>query len=144
MCMRALQLIQCRRNVPLAGPGANAVEAAPPILSESVSHASTVDKSTVLGSMKGKSVCAGWDVVFSLGETEINRQLCEQYNDRQGIPEFMRETGLHVKEETTSTGNSSKTEFEFKFGAPRMQFLLNNSQFVKVYMRIISGTYRYE
>ena len=103
---------------------------------------SSVSKNDVLKMMSGKSVCAGWDVVFSLSAEEINKQLAQQYNDRKGTPKFLRETGKQGIERTTSTNTKIKTEFDFQFDAPKLQFYLNNSDSAQIMMPIISGSYK--
>ncbi len=106
------------------------------------STATNVTVHDVLGSMSG-SVCAGWDVVFSMTAKKVNDQLFEQYNDRQGNPKFIRETGKIVDERHDSESLPTKTEFDFTFNAPRLQFLLNNSNSAQIFLPIKAGSYTY-
>jgi hypothetical protein len=108
-----------------------------------VENAKNVTDNDVLKMMTGKSVCSGWDVVFSMTAKEVNNQLKKQYEDRHGNPTFARETGKQVKEVETSEGEKIKTEFNFTFDAPRLEFLLNNSNSAQVFLPIISGDYEY-
>ncbi|XP_038061127.1 uncharacterized protein LOC119731911 [Patiria miniata] len=102
-----------------------------------------VSKDEVLKMMSGKSVCAGWDVVFSMTAQQVNEQLYMQYQDRQGNPAFVRETGDISSETESSEGVIMKTAFNFKFNAPRLEFLLNNSSSGQVSLPMISGSYEY-
>ena len=117
--------------------------AMPPVLALAASRTSTVTINDVLNMMSGKSVCAGWDVVFSMTGKEVNDQLYGQYNDRLGNPKFMRETGNIVSEHKTSEGVTTRTEFNLIFNAPRLQFLLNNSNSAQIFLPITSGHYEY-
>ena len=98
---------------------------------------------TVLKSMSGKSVCGGWDVVLSITAEQINKNLADQYNDRVENPTFVRNTGDVEQKTTSSTGIIMKTSFNFEFKAPKLQFLLNNSNSAQVYFPIKSGSYEY-
>uniref|UniRef100_UPI00358F5283 uncharacterized protein n=1 Tax=Myxine glutinosa TaxID=7769 RepID=UPI00358F5283 len=97
----------------------------------------------VLRTMSGKSVCAGWDIVFSMTAEGVNDQLHRQYIDRVGNSQFMRETGDIIFEKKTSEGVTTKTVFNLKFNAPRLQFLLNNSNSAQITLPIQSGHYEY-
>ena len=74
---------------------------------------------------------------------EVNNQLALQYEDRAGSKEFVRDTGHQVKEKTTSEGIKCRTEFDFQFKAPKLQFLLNNSNSAQVYFPIKRGICKY-
>lgn len=102
-----------------------------------------VSSNQVLDMMRNKSVCAGWDVVFSMTAKQVNTQLALQYKDRVGQPEFVRETGEQVKEDTTSQGVVQRTRFSFQFKAPKLQFLLNNSNSAQVFFPIKCGIYEF-
>lgn len=103
-----------------------------------------VDKSDVLDAMMNKSVCAGWDVVFSMSAKQVNDNLYNQYMDRADNPDFLRSTGDIVKEFTNSNGKKSRTLFNFEFEAPKLQFLLNNSNSATVTFPIKKGSYKYQ
>ena len=107
------------------------------------SSSQDVSSNQVLDMMRNKSVCAGWDVVFSMTAKQVNTQLALQYKDRVGLPEFVRETGEQVKESTSTEGVVQRTSFCFQFNAPKLQFLLNNSNSTQVFFPIKSGTYEY-
>ena len=107
------------------------------------SYSQDVSSEQVLDMMRNKSVCAGWDVVFSMTAKEVNAQLALQYKDRVGQPEFVRETGKQVKENTSSEGIVQKTTFSFQFKAPKLQFLLNYSNSAQVFFPIKCGTSEY-
>ncbi|XP_038064052.1 uncharacterized protein LOC119734556 [Patiria miniata] len=114
-----------------------------PSTSDGATTTTSVSRDDVLRAMKGTSVCAGWDVVFSMTAKRVNDQLYGQYANRKDNPVFIRETGNIEKEYKTSEGKTLKTVFNFTFNAPRLQFLLNNSNSAQVFMPIISGTYEY-
>ena len=102
-----------------------------------------VGKADVLNMMADKSVCSGWDAVFSLTAKQINDNFYTQYNDRVNNPKFLRTTGNVVHEATTSEGFKTKTAFNFTFKAPKLQFLLNNSNSAQLYFPLKSGHYEY-
>jgi hypothetical protein len=118
-------------------PAVTMVTSLAPTLTESVTN------NDVLKMMSGKSVCAGWDVVFSITAKEVNHQFQKQYHDRLGNPKFIRSTGKIVTETKTSEGMKTKTEFNFTFDAPRLEFLLNNSNSAQIFLPIMSGHYEY-
>ena len=105
--------------------------------------ASAVSLSDVLKLMFNKTVCGGWDVVFSLTAKQVNDNLYDQYNDRVKCPKFTRSTGEYCYTDTSSEGVVIKTLFNFTFKAPRLQFLLNNSNSAQVYFPINYGNYEY-
>ena len=107
--------------------------------SSALSSSTTVTKDDVLKMMSGKSVCAGWDAIFSMSPEQINEQLNAQFKDREGNPKFLRKTGTHTTEGKTSEGFKYKNTFKFKFNAPKLKFLLNNSNSAQIYLPIISG-----
>ncbi|KAL5479210.1 hypothetical protein EMCRGX_G022704 [Ephydatia muelleri] len=111
--------------------------------SDNASRATYTSKADVLSKMAGKSVCAGWDVVLSMTAEQINRNLYDQFNDRVDNPTFVRETGDVEHKTTSSEGMVMKTVFNFGFKAPKLQFLLNNSNSAQVYFPIKSGCYEY-
>ena len=108
-----------------------------------VSEMTSVSKADVLNKMKNKSMCSGWDAVFSLTAKQINNNLYDQYTDRVNNPKFLRSTGDVVKESKTSEGYIAKTAFNFIFKAPKLQFLLNNPYSAQLYFPIKSGHYEY-
>ena len=97
----------------------------------------------VLNMMANKSVCSGWDAVFSLTAKQINDNLYTQYNDRVNNPKFLRTTGNVVHKATSSEGFKTKTAFNFTFKAPKLQFLLNNSNSAQLHFPLESGHYEY-
>ena len=105
--------------------------------------ASTVSTLDVLDLMENRTVCGGWDVVFSLTAKQVNDNLYDQYNDRVKCPKFMRSTGDYCYIYTSSEGVVMKTTFNLTFKAPRLQFLLNNSDSAQVYFPISFGKYEY-
>ena len=107
---------------------------------ETTSH---VSNANVLDKMIGKSVCLGWDAVFSMTEKQINDNLHDQYTDRVNNPKFLRSTGDVVKKVKTSEGVATTTTFNFVFKAPKLQFLLNNADSAQVYFPLKSGHYEY-
>ena len=111
--------------------------------SDNASRATHISKADVLSKMAGKSVCAGWDVVLSMTAEQINKHLNDQFNDRVDNPTFVRETGNVEHKTTSSEGMVMKTVFNFEFKAPKLQFLLNNSNSAQVYFPIKSGCYEY-
>ena len=111
--------------------------------SDNASRATYTSKADVLSKMAGKSVCAGWDVVLSMTAEQINKNLYDQFNDRVDNPTFVRETGDVEHKTTSSEGMVMKTVFNFGFKAPKLQFLLNNSNSAQVYFPIKSGCYEY-
>ena len=102
-----------------------------------------VSNADVLNNMIGKSVCSGWDAVFSMSEKQINDNLYDQYTDRVNNPKFVRSTGDVVKKTKTSESVTISTAFNFVFKAPKLQFLLNNPQFAQVYFPLKFGHYEY-
>ena len=103
----------------------------------------SVTNADVLNNMIGKSVCSGWDAVFSMTAKQINDNLCDQYTDLVNNPKFVRSTGNVVKKTKTSEGATIITAFNFDFKAPKLQFLLNNADSAQVYFPLKSGHYEY-
>ena len=99
-----------------------------------------VGKADVLNMMANKSVCSGWDAVFSLTAKQINDNFHTQYNDRVNNPKFLRTTGNVVHEATTSESFKTKTAFNFTFKASKLQFLSNSAH---LYFPLKSGHYEY-
>lgn len=103
-----------------------------------------ISKDTVLKQMFKRSVLKGWDVVFNYAEENINQLLLDQYNDRKNNPQFV----YSIPERTDDvvapdTGVITRTKWSMDLGAPRIQFLANNSQYCEVYMEILGGNYEY-
>ena len=74
-------------------------------------------------------------------EKQINDNLCDQYTDRVNNPKYLRNTGNVVKKTLTSEGVTTTTTFNFVFKAPKLQFLLNNTDSAQVYFPLKSGHY---
>ena len=110
---------------------------APPVPSPLGSSVSDAD---VLNAMLNKSVCEGWDVVFSMSEEQVNSNLLQQYEDRKNNEKFFRETGQQTY---TNKQKTSRIIFNLKFKAPKLQFLLNNNNEANVSLPIISGHYEF-
>ena len=128
------------RNLDLSPDMMDAMSLSEPLMQSSTN----VSASDVLNKMTNKSVVYGCDVVFSLSSSKINDNLYDQYKDRQGNPDFLRDTGKIEKEFTNSQGRKSKTIFDFHFKAPKLQFILNNSAYATVVFPIQSGLYEYQ
>ncbi len=105
---------------------------------------SNASGSTTLSQMQGKSVLKGWDVVFNYTEEKINDLLLQQYDDEKNNPDFVRIIPQQINDYTDpKTKVTTRTKWSMKLGAPRIQFLTNNSQYVEIYMEILSGSYEY-
>ena len=128
------------RNLDLSPDMMDAMSLSEPLMQSSPN----VSASDVLNKMTNKSVVYGCDVVFSLSSSKVNDNLYDQYKDRQGNPDFLRDTGKIEKEFTNSQGRKSKTIFDFHFKAPKLQFILNNSAYATVVFPIQSGLYEYQ
>lgn len=99
---------------------------------------------TVLRQMFKRSVLKGWDVVFNYTEEKINDLLLAQYNDRKSNPQFVYSIPERTDEVTApDTGIITRTKWNMDLGAPRIQFLANNSQYCEIYMEILGGSYEY-
>jgi hypothetical protein len=116
-----------------------------PVLASAVQPPSgtSVSRSVVLNSMTNKSVCGGWDVVFSMGLNQVNKNFYKQYQDRIKNPVFLRCTGDITKEFTDSNGTKHRTRFNFEFLAPKLEFILNNPNSAIVTFPIKKGHYVY-
>ena len=90
--------------------------------------------------MSNQSVCMGWDVIFSMDVNQINKNLSEQFLDRENNG-FFRKTEKVQTEPVKHTNGYSKTIFQFTFDSPRLQFSLNNSKVCEIYFPIVSGFY---
>ena len=77
-----------------------------------------VSKADVLNNMIGKSVCFGWDAVFSMTAKQINDNLYDQYTDQVNNPNLVRNA---VRKTKTSEGDTTITAFNFVFKAPKLQ-----------------------
>ena len=84
------------------------------------------------------SVMNGWDVVFNYTEESINELLEKQYENRKNLPEFFWEISKQINSE--AIGNVCIfTEWQITFKAPKIEFLNNNSNSVKVLLDVVSG-----
>ena len=113
----------------------------PDISSVSNETTTSVTNADVLNNMIGKSVCSEWDAVFSMTAKQINDNLYDQYTDQVNNPTFLRSTGNVVKKTKTSENVTTITTFNFVFKAPRLQFLLNNSDSAWLMFPLKSGHY---
>ncbi|KUM02984.1 hypothetical protein AWB61_12925 [Chromobacterium sp. F49] len=107
-------------------------------------QAPVVSRNDTLAAMKGRSVTKGWDVVLNLTEAKINALFEEQYNDRKNNPQFVREIpkteNVYTDEDT---GTTTRTVYSMQLGAPRIEFMNNNSQYAKVFMEVTGGSYEF-
>ncbi|XP_072050746.1 uncharacterized protein [Amphiura filiformis] len=107
-----------------------------------LSASDAMSTAEVLSLMSGKSVCSGWDVVFSMTAEQVNEQLRLQYEDREGQPEFLREI-KYTEEGVSPDGYPTFLTLDFTLDCPLLQFNLNNSDYCRVFMYVLSGHYKY-
>lgn len=127
-----------------------------PLAAQRVETAAT--RQGTLSYMNNRSVTKGWDVVLSLSEEKINNLFEQQFNDRSGHPEFVREIPESIYDYNTRTKKTTKVDtpyapfesgsdtimrtiFTMTLDAPKIRFLSNNSQYAEVTMRVTGGHY---
>ena len=83
----------------------------------------------------------GWDVVFNMGLTEINRSLGTQYEDLKKSSAFSNQIKIESKTQRREK-SCSITRFEVEYGYPKLEFLENNTERVSLEMQILKGSFQ--
>src|SRR5262249_30110559 len=98
-------------------------------------------KQDVIANMASQgSALNGWDVVFNMGLTEINRSLGAQYEDLKKSSAFSNQIKIESKTQRRAK-SCSITRFEVEYGYPKLEFLENNSERVALEMQILKGSF---
>jgi hypothetical protein len=99
-------------------------------------------KETLLAAMaKQGSALNGWDVVFSMSLAQINASLAKQYDELKTSTAYKNVIKVTMKNQGRPT-RCDITEFEVEYGYPKLEFLNNNDQSVKLEMAILKGSVR--
>lgn len=101
---------------------------------------------TLLSQMASKTILNNWDIVFNMSLDKINQTLEKQYEE---LKYKDKDFGGRIHAEICTQGamlgsieTYSLIAFDFKYGYPRLEFLLNSPDTAKLTMWINSGIYK--
>lgn len=126
-------------------PSPMALKAAAPVVlltGEAPANATGWDKEYLLNELKKQgSALNGWDVVFNMTLSQINKVLAQQYDAMKDKEDYWNK----IRVETKPTGRRTKqfSKIDLTYGYPRLEFLENNDTRVSLKMDIVSGTIIY-
>ncbi|BBB70211.1 hypothetical protein UNDYM_5958 (plasmid) [Undibacterium sp. YM2] len=97
-------------------------------------------KENLLTALYQQGSCTnGWDVVFNMGLSEINRVLAIQYEELKTSTTYKNRIVVSTSEKYP--GNVTiNTYFEVEYGYPKLEFSVNSNNTARLDMEILKGT----